>query len=100
MDISGLQKTTLLDYPGKIACTVFLSGCNLRCPFCHNASLVFPGRSVPLMTDQELLDFLSTRKRKLDGVCITGGEPTLHRELPQLLRQIRDLGFSLHNAHV
>ena len=93
MDISGLQKTTLLDYPGKIACTVFLSGCNLRCPFCHNASLVFPGRSVPLMTDQELLDFLSTRKRKLDGVCITGGEPTVQRDLPELLAQIKALGY-------
>jgi len=95
MDIAGLQKTTLLDYPGRIACTVFLSGCNLRCPFCHNASLVLPGRSEPLMTQQELLAFLGTRKRKLDGVCITGGEPTLYQDLPHLIRQIRELGFSV-----
>lgn len=91
MDIAGLQKTTLLDYPGRIACTVFLPGCNLRCPFCHNASLVLRPR--PLMTQEELLAFLETRKRKLDGVCVTGGEPTLHRDLAQLLQAIKDLGF-------
>lgn len=95
MHIAGLQKMTLLDYPGKIACTVFLPGCNLRCPFCHNASLVLPERLQPLMTQEELLDFLSTRVRKLDGVCVTGGEPTLHHDLPDLLRQIRSLGFSV-----
>ena len=95
MQIAGLQKLTLLDYPGRIACTVFLSGCNLRCPFCHNASLVLPGRSTPLMSDAELLAFLSSRTKKLTGVCITGGEPTLHSELPQLLERIRELGFAV-----
>jgi len=96
MDITGLQKTTLLDYPGKIACTVFFAGCNFRCPFCHNASLVTTDhRPQPLMDDEALLAFLATRRRKLDGVCITGGEPTLQPELPQLLRKIRDMGFSV-----
>jgi len=95
MQIAGLQKLTLLDYPGRIACTVFLSGCNLRCPFCHNASLVLPGRSTPLMTQEALLTFLSSRQNKLTGVCITGGEPTLCPELPQLLSQVRALGFSV-----
>ena len=95
MNIAGLQKMTLLDYPGKIACTVFLPGCNLRCPFCHNASLVLPDRLQPLMTQDELLEFLSTRTRKLEGVCVSGGEPTLHHDLPELLRQIRSLGFSV-----
>lgn len=91
VEIAGLQKTTLLDYPGRIACTVFLPGCNLRCPFCHNASLVLHPQS--LMSQDELLAFLQTRKRKLDGVCVTGGEPTLHRDLPQLLAAVKDLGF-------
>lgn len=91
MDIAGLQKTTLLDYPGRIACTVFLAGCNLRCPFCHNASLVL--RPQTLMSQEALLAFLQTRKRKLDGVCVTGGEPTLYQDLPQLLDAIKRLGF-------
>ena len=95
MDIAGLQKLTLLDYPGKLACTVFLPGCNLRCPFCHNASLVLPGRFPACMTQEELLNFLQGRKGKLNGVCITGGEPTLHHDLPELLREIRNLGFSV-----
>lgn len=96
MDIAGLQKTTLLDFPGQVACTVFLAECNLRCPFCHNASLVLPQRQVsPVMSLEELLSFLKTRRGKLDGVCITGGEPTLHRDLPELLREIKTLGFLL-----
>ena len=78
MRIGGLQKLTLLDYPGKVACTVFLSGCNLRCPYCHNPGLVLPeqseGSEIP---EAEVLSFLERRKGKLDGVCITGGEPTL-----------------------
>lgn len=94
MDIGGLQKLTLLDYPGKVACTVFLSGCNLRCPFCHNASLVLPARNPPpVMTDRDLLAFLETRRGKLDGVCVTGGEPTLRPDLPGFLGEIKSLGF-------
>ncbi len=95
MRIGGLQKMTLLDYPGKVACTVFLSGCNLRCPFCHNASLVLPERLTPAMEQAELLAFLKKRKGLLDGVCITGGEPTLHKDLPQLIEQVKDLGYAV-----
>ena len=95
MHIAGLQKLTLLDYPGKAACTVFLSGCNLRCPFCHNASLVLPGRAAAQVTEEELFAFLQKRRRLLDGVCVTGGEPTLQRDLPTLLQQIKELGFSV-----
>ena len=91
MEIAGLQKMPLLDYPGRIACTVFLSGCNLRCPFCHNASLVL--RPQAALSQADLLAFLETRKRKLDGVCVTGGEPTLYKDLPQLLAAIKALGF-------
>ena len=95
MRIGGLQKVTLLDYPGKVACTVFLPGCNLRCPFCHNPALVLPDRATGGLSTEELLAFLETRRGKLDGVCVTGGEPTLYEDLPALLRQIRALGFAV-----
>ena len=92
MKITGLQKMTLLDYPGRIACTVFLQGCNFRCPFCHNSDLLGPEGETAISME-ELLSFLETRRRKLDGVCVTGGEPTLHRDLPRLLQTIKDMGF-------
>lgn len=96
MLIKGLNKTTLLDYPQHVACTVFMGGCNLRCPFCHNRDLVLlendEGSSYSI-SPEELYAFLSKRKGILTGVCITGGEPTLQPELPQLLTQIKDLGF-------
>lgn len=92
MDINGIQKLTLLDYPGKCACTVFLAGCNLRCPFCHNASLVLGGAEVA-MTEEEFFKFLQKRKGLLDGVCVTGGEPTLRPDLPEFLKKIKDLGY-------
>ena len=92
MNIAGLQKMTLLDYPGKVACTVFLQGCNFRCPFCHNSELL-SGNEPPLMTDEEFFTFLKKRKGLLDAVCVSGGEPTLQRDLESLLRGIRELGF-------
>lgn len=94
MDIHGLQKTTLLDFPGQVACTVFLAGCNLRCPFCHNAPLVC-GSPPPLLTQEELFTFLKKRSGILDGVCITGGEPTLRPDLPELIACIRELGYNV-----
>lgn len=94
MKILGLQKLTLLDFPGKVACTVFLNGCNFRCPFCHNSQLLEPDAE-PFMETEELLAFLKSRKGILDGVCITGGEPTLHTELFPLLRQIRAMGSQI-----
>lgn len=91
--IAGLQKMTLLDYPGKVACTVFLPGCNFRCPFCHNSGLLTDGgEQIPV---EEFLAFLKKRQGLLDGVCITGGEPTLYPELPALLTQIKALGFAV-----
>ncbi len=92
MDINGIQKLTLLDYPGQCACTVFLAGCNLRCPFCHNASLV-TGHAPAAMTEDEFFAFLKKRKGLLDGVCVTGGEPTLRKDLPEFLAKIKALGF-------
>lgn len=91
MRISGLQKMTLLDYPGKIACTVFLGGCNFRCPFCHNGELLDAADAV--MQTQELLAFLAKRKGLLDAVCISGGEPTLQPDLAGLLERIREMGY-------
>ena len=90
--ICGLQKMTLLDFPGKIACTVFLGGCNFRCPFCHNSEL-FMGKPEKLMEDEEFFRFLSTRKGLLDGVCVSGGEPTLYKNLPEFLEKIKEMGF-------
>lgn len=94
MKIVGLQKLTLLDYPGRVACTVFLDGCNFRCPFCHNAELL-EADTEPVMDTDQLLAFLNKRQGILDGVCITGGEPTIHPELPELLRSIRTLGYTI-----
>ena len=83
---------TLLDFPGRVACTVFLGGCNFRCPFCHNSEIL-EGTEEAVMDDTQLLAFLEKRKGILDGVCITGGEPTLQKELPQLLRSVKALGY-------
>ena len=93
--IADMQKVTLLDYPEKVACTVFLTGCNLRCPYCHNPGLVLSQQTKNEFSETELLDFLASRQGKLDGVCITGGEPTLHSCLPNLIRNIRKLGFAV-----
>ena len=90
--IAGLQKMTLLDYPGKVACTVFLQGCNFRCPFCHNSDLL-PRAGEPFMTKGAFLAFLRKRRGLLDAVCVSGGEPTLQPELKTLLREIKALGF-------
>lgn len=93
--ISGLQKLTLLDYPGKVACTLFTKGCNMRCPFCHNALLVTRAAEQPLYKNEEILAFLKKRAGVLDGVCITGGEPTLMRGLGDFMSQIKELGYSV-----
>ncbi|MFR3767217.1 MAG: anaerobic ribonucleoside-triphosphate reductase activating protein [Blautia sp.] len=95
MKIYGLNKTTLLDYPGKVAATIFLGGCNFRCPFCQNSSLVLNPSAQPEIPVKEVLSFLKKRKGILDGVCITGGEPTLSPDLPELLQEIRTLGYPI-----
>ena len=92
MKICGLQKTTLLDYPGYVAATIFLGGCNFCCPFCQNSQLL--EEDAPWVYSQnEILSFLSKRKGILEGVCVTGGEPTLSPRLPDFLSKIKDLGF-------
>lgn len=93
MQICGFQKTTLLDYPEHIAATVFLGGCNFRCPFCYNSSLVLHPDSCKQYTKDTILSFLAKRKGILQGVCVTGGEPTLSDELPSFLFTIKELGY-------
>ena len=92
MKIYGLQKMTLLDFPGHVACTIFLGQCDFRCPFCHNFELV-DGTAQEIMTEEELFAFLEKRKGILEGVAITGGEPCLHKDLPAFLQKIKTLGY-------
>ena len=95
MLLKGLQKLTLLDFPSKMACTVFSGGCNFRCPFCHNASLVIGSRLLesPTLPEEEFFSFLEKRKNILEGVCVSGGEPTLSPDILSFLYNIKKLGF-------
>lgn len=93
MLIVGMNKTTLLDYPGCVAATVFVGGCNFRCPFCHNGGLVLDPLSQKSYSEEEILEFLKKRKKILKGICITGGEPTLHADLPEFILKIKELGY-------
>ncbi len=95
MHISGLQKLTLLDFPGHTACTVFTGGCNYRCPFCHNAELVLRPEEQPEIPEADFFALLEKRRGLLDGVAVTGGEPTLQPDLPEFLRRIRELGYAV-----
>lgn len=93
MKLYGMEKYSLVDYDGYVACTVFTGGCNMRCPFCHNASLVTGVADCPTLDEQDLIDYLSARHGLVDAVCITGGEPTLHRDLPLFVHRIRAMGY-------
>ena len=95
MQICGLQKTTLLDYPGKVAATIFFPGCNFRCPFCHNMNLVEGGPGLPVFEPEEILSFLKKREGILEGVCLTGGEPTLQPELRSFIEKIKKLDYAV-----
>ena len=95
MIINGFQKLTLLDFPGHVAATVFTGGCNLRCPFCHNATLVTDTAQTPILATDEVLAYLKKRQGILDGVCVTGGEPTLQVDLPDFLRQLKQMGYAV-----
>ena len=96
MKVTGIQKLTLLDYPGTVACTVFTAGCNFRCPFCHNAMLVLPEQITQYyLTDDEVFDFLRKRRGVLDGVAVTGGEPLLHKDMPDFLARVKELGYKI-----
>ena len=93
MRIVGLMKTTLLDYPGKVASTIFTGGCNFRCPYCHNGDLVLNHTTMEPYSEEEIFSHLNKRKNTLNGVCITGGEPTLQSELPEFIRKVKTLNL-------
>lgn len=93
MTLKGLQKLSLLDYPGEICATVFVGGCNFRCPFCHNASLVIPDKFGETMPTDIFFEFLESRRGKLSAVCVSGGEPTLYHDLPEFVAKIKAMGY-------
>ncbi|NLJ97559.1 MAG: anaerobic ribonucleoside-triphosphate reductase activating protein [Clostridiales bacterium] len=95
MQIHGFNKSTLLDYPKHLAATIFIGGCNMRCPFCHNASLVLRPQTQPTINQSDILAYLKKRKNILEGVCITGGEPTLYTDISLLIARIKELGFKV-----
>lgn len=99
MRILGFNKTTLLDYPGQVACTIFLGGCNFRCPFCHNKSIVLAAscedNACQIYEEDDIFSFLKKRRNVLTGVCITGGEPTIHADLPDSIAEIKKLGYAV-----
>lgn len=95
MDIFGLEKLSLVDYDGYVAATVFTGGCNFRCPFCHNSALVLNFKAIPPMNNQEVFSYLKKRTGILEGVCITGGEPTLNADIFDFAKTIKDMGFSV-----
>ena len=93
MKFYGMQKMTLLDYPGYVACTLFTGGCNFRCPFCHNALLVLDLDENYTIPEEEVLAFLKKRQGLLDGVCVTGGEPLINKDIGNFLSKVKELGF-------
>jgi len=95
MQIAGIQKMTLVDFPGHVAATIFTRGCNFRCGFCHNPELVLPEKYIPLLSEKEIIDFLISRFGKLDGICITGGEPTLQKDCDQFVSHMKALGYDV-----
>lgn len=95
MNICGYQKTTLLDYPGHVAATIFTGGCNFRCPFCHNADLLENPKEASLISEEEIFSFLQKRKNVLSGICITGGEPCLQPDLQDFILKVRELGYKI-----
>jgi pyruvate formate lyase activating enzyme len=95
MHLAGLQKTTLVDFPGTVACTIFTQGCPFRCHFCHNPELVLPDQFGHLISNEDFIDFLMSRLGKLEGVCITGGEPLINPDIEQFISHIKALGFKV-----
>jgi pyruvate formate lyase activating enzyme len=95
LPIKGIQKTSLIDYPDRLSAVLFVGGCNFRCPFCHNKELVLGPEKLPDISEEEVLEFLKSRKEWVEGVVITGGEPCLYKELPFFIEKIKKLGFSV-----
>ncbi len=93
VNIKGLLKTTMIDYPGKMASEVFFGGCNMRCPFCHNIELVKDSDKLDSISEDVVMSFLKKRRKWIDGLVISGGEPTIHRDLPEFMKKVKDTGF-------
>ncbi|CCZ57350.1 pyruvate-formate lyase-activating enzyme [Clostridium sp. CAG:762] len=95
MTINGMQKLTLLDYPGNVACLIFTQGCNFRCPFCHNSGLLDMNNNCEKIDEKEVFKYLEKRRGLLDGVCISGGEPLLQKDIVDFIRKVKDLGYKV-----
>lgn len=95
MTINGMQKLTLLDYPGNVACLIFTQGCNFRCPFCHNSGLLDMNNNCKKIDEKEVFKYLEKRRGLLDGVCISGGEPLLQKDIVDFIRKVKDLGYKV-----
>lgn len=95
MNIAGIQKMTLVDFPRRVAATIFTRGCSFRCPFCHNPELVVPEKFNPLLSEKQILDFLESRYGKLNGICITGGEPCLQPDIGKFISYLKALGYDV-----
>lgn len=95
MTINGMQKLTLLDYPGNVACLIFTQGCNFRCPFCYNSGLLDMNNNCEKIDEKEVFKYLEKRKGLLDGVCISGGEPLLQKDIEDFIRKVKDLGYKV-----
>jgi len=93
LPIKGLQKTSLIDYPGKIVCTIFLADCNFRCPYCQNPDLIENPDKLPIIKEEEVIEYLKEKRKWLDGICISGGEPTIHKELVDFIKKIKKENF-------
>ena len=95
MTINGMQKLTLLDYPGNVACLIFTQGCNFRCPFCHNSGLLDMNNNCEKIDEKEVFKYLEKRRGLLDGVCISGGDPLLQKDIEDFIRKVKDLGYKV-----
>ena len=95
MNVSGIEKMSLVDYDGLVCATVFTSGCNFKCGFCHNSPLVLDCKNLPIIPEEDVLNYLKKRKGILDGLCISGGEPTLQKDLPNFCKKVKDLGYKV-----
>jgi len=95
MKISAIQTLTLIDYPGQVAATIFTFGCSFRCHFCHNPELVLPAQKVKILLEKDILEFLEKRRQFLDGLCITGGEPTIWKDLPKFIKKVKRMDLNV-----
>ena len=95
MHICGLEKMSLVDFDGLVASTIFTGGCNFKCGFCHNSALVLNGQTLPTIPEEEILSYLQKRKGIIDGLCVSGGEPTLQKDLPLFIEKIKKLGYKV-----